>query len=230
MNPFVEVTVVNPNLTPTGSEEPPAHPLAIELGLALAGRDPAPRVLLLGIGSGRNVAPLVAAGASVDIVEADAERARVAAIRFAAGPRVRVTRGTYAGPYAFSGGFAGALSTHALLHGDIASIERAVAAIANRLAPGGALYATFGSTNDPRYAAGSPIEPFVTAPRDGSEVGVPHAYFDERRLRAVLEGFTIDTIVETSAAETAGRWAHDANESRTMLHWFVRARKAPAGR
>jgi len=185
-------------------------------------------VLLLGVGSGRNVPPLVAAGASVDIVEADPERAREATIRFAAVPRVRVTRGSYAGPFAFSGGFAGALSTHALLHGGIAGIARAVAAIANRLAPGGALYTTFGSTNDPRYAAGSPIEPFVTAPRDGNEVGVPHAYFDERRLRALLEGFTIDTIVETSAAETAGRWAHDANEARTMLHWFVRARKASA--
>ncbi len=219
---------MNSNLTPTDSDEPPAHPLALELARVLARSDASPRVLMLGVGSGRNVAPLVAAGASVDIVEGDPERARAAAIRFAAGPRVRVTRGSYAGPYAFAGDFAGALSTHALLHGRIASIEQAVGAIASRLLPGGALYATFGSTSDPRYAAGAPIEPFVTAPRAGSERDVPHAYFDEVRLRALLRPFAIETIVEASASETTGRWAHDANESRTMMHWFVRANKVQA--
>jgi SAM-dependent methyltransferase len=180
---------------------------------------------LLGIGSGRNVAPLVEAGFSVDVLEAEPMRARDAAIRFSATPRVRVSRAPYGGPYAFAGGFAAALSTHALLHGSVAEIERAVHAIANRLVPGGRLYATFGSTRDPRYAAGTPLGPFASAPRDGSERDVPHAYFDEARLRALLEAFTIDALDEGSAADTAGRWAHDAREAERLVHWFVRARK-----
>ena len=220
--------VVKSSDTPTGSQEPPAHPLARELARVLADVESTPRVLLLGVGSGRNVPPLVRAGASVDIVEADPERARDAAIRFAAGPRVRVVRGSYAGPYAFAGGFSAALTTHALLHGSLASIERAVAAIANRLHPDGVFYATFGSTRDPRFAAGTPIEAFVSAPRDGGERDVPHAYYDEPRVRELLRSFTIDGIEEASASETAGRWAHDAREAETMIHWFVRARKTVA--
>ncbi len=212
-------------LTPTGSQEPPAHPLAIELGRVLARHGVAPRALLLGIGSGRNVAPLVGAGAFVEVQEADAQRARAASLDFEAEHSVRVTHGSYAGPYAYADGFAGALSTHALLHGTVASIERAVAAIAHALVPGGTLYATFGSTRDPRFAAGAPIEPFVTAPHEGRERGVPHAYFDEARLRELLQAFAIDAIEEAPATETAGRWAHDATEAETMIHWFVRARR-----
>ncbi len=216
---------VSGSVTPSESQEPPPHPLAAELATVLGVRKEPQRVLILGIGSGRNVAPLAAAGVSIDILESDIPRARDAAIRFAGTPRTRVTRGTYAGPYAFGGGFSAALSTHALLHGRIGEIERALAAIANRLAPGGLLYATFGSERDPRYASGAPLEPFVSAPRSGSELGVPHAYFDEPHLRAMLAAFTIDDLEERSAAETAGRWAHDASEAETMIHWFVRASK-----
>ncbi len=215
---------MNDGITPAQSQAPPAHPLAVALADELAGAR-APRVLLLGIGSGRNVPPFAAIGATLAVVEDDPARAREAATAFAALPAFRIARCTYAGPYPFAGGFAAALSTHALLHGRIATIERAVASIAGRVVAGGALYATFGSTRDPRFAAGAPVEAFASAPREGSERGIIHAYFDEPRLRALLNAFSIEAMDEAPAGETAGAWAHDAREAQALRHWFVRARK-----
>ncbi len=216
---------MNTSDTSDHARVPPAHPLALRLVSDLCADAGASRVLLLGIGSGRNLAPLAAAGFGIDVLEEDPQRARDAAIRFAATPRTRVSRGSYAGPYAFAGGYAAAISTHALLHGSVAGVERAVAAIANRLAPRGGLYATFGSTRDPRYEAGVPLAAFVSAPRDGDERGVAHVYYDGARLRSLLEAFEIESLEELPAAETAGRWAHDVASAKTMVHWFVRARK-----
>jgi SAM-dependent methyltransferase len=181
-------------------------------------------MLLVGVGNGRNVPPFAEAGIRVDAIEADPERARAASLRFAASPGIRVARGTYAGPFPVSGGCAGALSTNALLHGAPADIARTLAAIRTCLRPGGLCYATFGSTRDPRFGRGRRVDDATFAPESGSEAGVPHAYFDERRLREVLDEFTVDEAYEASAAGTAGAWAHAPEEAAGIVHWFVKAR------
>lgn len=211
--------------TPRAESAPLPHPLARSLARALA-NDPQARLLLVGVGNGRNVAPFADTGIRVDAVEADTERARAASLRFAGTPGIRVARVPYAGPFPFSGGFAAALSTNALLHGAPADIARILAAIRSRLRPGGLCYATFGSTRDPRFGRGRRIDAATFAPESGAEVGVPHAYFDERRLRDVLGGFTIDEAREASAAATAGAWAHAPEEAAGIVHWFVKARLA----
>jgi hypothetical protein len=198
------------------------HPLARDLAGCL---EADARVLLLGVGSGRNVPPLLAAGARVDVVEEDPERARAAVDRFAGDGRVRVVRARYAGPIPFAGGFAAALTTHALQHGSLGGVTGAVAAVRSRLAPGAPFFLTLGSKRDPRFASGRRIAPNVAAPLDGSEAGVAHVYLDEPEVRAVLAGFEIESANEASAAETAGRWAHPGAEADGLVHWFVRARR-----
>ncbi len=198
------------------------HPLAAELAARLT---PGARVLLLGAGSGRNVPALLAAGARVDVVEDDAARARAAAERFAGEGRVRIARVRYAGPIPFAGGFAAALSTHALQHGSLGELTSAVAAVRSRLEPGAPFFLTLGSKRDPRFAAGRRIDANTAAPLDGSEAGVAHVYLDEPEVRAVLHGFAIESALEGSAAQTAGHWAHSAAEAAELVHWFVRARR-----
>lgn len=205
--------------------QPQPHPFAIELAERLAA-EPGARVLVLGVGNGRNVPPLVAAGLRVAAVEEDPERARGAAARFAAEPAVRIVRARYAGPYPFAGGCAGALSTSALLHGTLASAGAAVAAVRARLRPGAPFFATFGSRRDPRFGAGTRIDDATYAPTDGGEAGVPHLYCDEPALRALLAGFGSLDLREGSAAETAGAWAHAPGEAAGLRHWFVRAFRA----
>ncbi len=180
---------------------------------------------MLGYGSGRNLPPLIARGIEVDIIESNAERAREATLRFVAESNVRIKHGSYAGPYPFSGTFDAALSTHALLHGTAREVELAVRTLAHHLVEHGVLFATFGSTRDPRFASGDRIDAYSRAPRDGSERGVVHAYFDERRLRTMLASFAIERCEEASASESAGRWAHDAAEAASLVHWFVRAKR-----
>jgi SAM-dependent methyltransferase len=203
----------------------PAHPLADELARELSSRPRPARILIVGIGSGRNVPPLIAAGAIVDAVEEDAERAGAAARRFAETPRVRVVRAAYSGPYPFSFGYDAALSTHAFLHGTRAGVAASLAAVRNRLRPGGSLFLTLGSAADPRCGTGRGIEPGVWAELDGPEAGIPHLYLTEPEARTILAGFAIRSLSEAAAAETAGRWAHTEAEAARLVHWFVSTSK-----
>jgi len=209
--------------TPAAEAAPPAHPLAVELGAMLAG-ETGPRLLMLGIGNGRNVAPFVRSGVRVDAVEEDSARARDASLRFEGNARIRIARADYAGPYPYAGTYSGALSTSALLHGTPASLRAALAAVHLRLKRGAPLFATFGSTRDPRFGTGRRIDESTFAPDRGDEAGVPHAFFDEARLRALLVDFGDLDVGESSAAQTVGRWAHPSDSTEGIVHWFVRAR------
>ncbi len=202
---------------------PSPHPLARALASAVV-RGSTARVLVLGTGNGRNVTPFTQIGLNVDILEQDETRAREAAARYAAGGLVRVHASDYAGPYPIDGGFAGALSTSALLHGTANAVARSVAAVRSALRQGAPFFCTLGSTRDPRFGRDRRIDDQTFAPEIGSEAGVAHAYFDESQLRAVFSGFEIDELREGSAAETVGAWAHTSDEAATIVHWFVRAR------
>ncbi len=203
---------------------PPPHPLARALANAVV-RDSTARILVLGSGNGRNVTPFTQNGFPVDVLEQDETRAREAAARYANGSLVRVHAGAYAGPYTFEGGVAGALSTSALLHGTADAVRQSVAALRLMLRHDGPFFFTLGSTRDPRFGHGRRIDDQTFAPESGSEAGVAHAYFDESQIRAMLPGFQIDELTESSAAETVGAWAHTSDEAATIVHWFVRARR-----
>lgn len=209
--------------TPAAPQEPVAHPLARYLAESLAKRERPTRILLLGIGSGRSVPVLLNAGAHVEALEEHAQRAREARHRFAGDPRLRVTDGPYGGPYPIDGTFDAALSTHALLHGSPAAVAASIAALRERLAVGALLFTTLGSKSDRRFGAGTRIATDSFAPSDGAEAGVPHAYFDEDGVRALLRGFSLSALAENDASRSAGRWAHSEDEAAGTVHWFVRA-------
>ena len=211
----------------SGSDTPetfsvPTHPLASALAGAVL---PNARVLLLGIGSGRNVPALLAAAARIEAIEENPERARAAVARFASEPRVRISRAAYSAPYPFDGTIDGALSTNALLHGTPHRVAAAISAARERLAPNAPFYFTLGSKGDPRFGVGERPARDTFVLRSGSEAGVPHCYFDEAGVRALMDGFAIEELVERSAAQTAGSWAHTPEESASIVHWFVRSRR-----
>jgi SAM-dependent methyltransferase len=205
-----------------------AHPLSLALGEALV-RVVTPRVLLLGVGNGRNLGPLLAAGARVDALDDDPSRAASISQRYASEAGLRVASGAYDAPLPFAERFDGALSTHALLHGDRNRVRAALTNVFAVLNDGAPLYLVLGSRSDPRYGQGRRIENGVFAPGDGPEAGVSHIFFDEAGVRDVLAGFEVIALEETSAAQSAGRWAHAAHEAAEIVHWFVRAAK-PAAR
>jgi hypothetical protein len=193
-----------PPTSPEHASVRPPHPLAVEL-IAVLGAGGA-RVIDFASGSGRNARALGAAG--FEVVEIGDSIATAATIERA------------------NGSFAAVLSTHGLLHGTVAAIDASLEAIAAKLDPGGRLFATFGSTHDARFRLGVEIERFVYAPLDGDERGVPHAFFDESRLMALLEGrFVVESVEERTADDIAGDWAHREKPLRSSAHWFVRARK-----
>ena len=172
------------------------HPLTREL---IATTHPGQRILLVGVGSGRHLAALHAAGLTVEAVEAGAPL-----------------------PARFD--FDGALSTHALLHGRPETIAATLAAVAARLRDGATFAFTLGSTRDPRFGQGVRLDDSTWAPEAGDEAGVAHAYFDERGVRALLDGWEIVALTEGDASATAGAWAHPSGTA-SLVHWFVRARR-----
>ena len=206
---------------PDTLREPP-HPLVVALAEGLPAGS---RVLVVGVGSGRHIPPLLEASFHVDVVEEDAGRATTAAERFAGEPRVRVARAGYAGSMPFALDYDGAVSTHALLHGSPPTIAVSVAAIGHRMRPGALFHLTLGSIRDPRCGGGVMIDDATWAAESGPESGVPHAFFDENAARALLSEWDILSLDERSAAETAGRWAHARAETATMIHWFARLKR-----
>lgn len=174
----------------------PPHPLALELIERLRQRPGAP-VLEIGTGSGRNRAALERAGHPVVDIAAAA-----------------------AAPHA------AAISTHALLHGMPAGIAGLLARIFDRLEPNAPLYATFGSVRDARYGEGERLDEHTFAPLDGDERGVAHTFFDEARLRAMLEcDWIVETLEERAVDEIAGAWAHQTTPLKRSVHWFARLKR-----
>ena len=151
-------------------------------------------VIECGIGSGRNRRALHAAGLAVDDFEAIVPGKR----------------------------YDGALSTHHLLHGTRESIATELNTIAGALRNHGVLYATFGSKRDSRFGHGQKRGSQTYAPTLGDEIGVPHTFWDEARLRTLLgEHFRIESLNETVVDDIAGRWAHQEQPLQNAVHWFA---------
>jgi hypothetical protein len=167
---------------------------------------PPRRVLDFASGSGRNTAALRRAGFEVVAIDDPA----------AATPE----------PFAgVAGQFAAALSTHGLLHGNVATIARNVAQIAALLEIAGPVYATFGSVRDARFGQGERLDEFTFAPTQGDERGVAHAYFNRERLTELLERhFVIESLEEHAVDEVVGRWAHEERPLSRAVHWFAVAK------
>jgi hypothetical protein len=117
---------------------------------------------------------------------------------------------------------AGALSTHALLHGTPSSIRASLAQVAAHLEPNAPFFVTFGSVRDARYGEGTRIEDRVYAPVEGDECGVAHAFFDEPALRQLLAPeWRITSLREQRVDDVAGRWAHEQRPLSGAWHWFA---------
>jgi hypothetical protein len=184
-----------------------------------------PSVLLLGLGNGRNLPPLLSGAGRVDAIDDDATRTSSILKRFGSEPGLRAVAQAYDAPLPFRGPYDGALSTHVLLHGSPALVRTTLGNVAAVLRDGAPLHVVLGSRSDPRFGRGRLLADGVFAAEEGSEAGVSHVYFDEPGVRDVLVAFEIVSLEESSAAQTAGRWAHSAAESEGIVHWFVRARK-----
>jgi SAM-dependent methyltransferase len=180
------------------------HPLAERLIERLQA-GPETRILDFGTGSGRNGEALRRAGFDVTAIDDAAVDEPL--------PESAV-------------GCRAAISTHGLLHGTPAAIAARVDAIADVLADGGVLFATFGSVRDARFGHGERIDDATFAPIEGDERGVPHAFFDRERIGALLETrFEVESLEETGVDRIAGAWAHRDRPLQAAVHWFAIARK-----
>ncbi|MFY9719021.1 MAG: hypothetical protein WAK16_05190 [Candidatus Cybelea sp.] len=179
------------------------HPLTVRLIERLA---PPALVLDFASGSGRNTAALNQAGFTVVALD----------------DRTAATPVPFAG---ITGRFAAALSTHGLLHGNVAAVAQRVTDIAALLEKNGLLYATFGSVRDARFGVGERLDEFTFAPSEGDERGVPHAFFDRERLAELLEqDYAIESLEEHAVDEVVGSWAHRQAPLAGAAHWFAIAK------
>lgn len=180
-----------------------AHPLAKRLyERVAAGAGP---IVVIGDGHGRNSRALKEAGLSVVAIPDETPYTQIAYP-----PRH----------------FAGALSTHAYLHGTASKIRLGVAELARVLQTSAPAFLTFGSIQDVRYGFGEALDVQTFAPGDGPEQGVPHAYFDRDGILELLRPLVIVSMDELNVDAIVGKWAHLEDEPPGKVHWFVEARKA----
>ena len=180
-----------------------AHPLARRLFERLEkGAGP---IVVVGDGSGRNSRALQTAGLRV-VALADEH------------PYTQID--------ARSRSFAGALSTHAYLHGTSAKIRLGLAELARVLASGAPVFITLGSIEDVRYGFGEQLDAHTFAPGEGPEIGVPHAYFDRDGVLEAMRPFELISMDQVPVDEIVGKWAHLDEEPPGKVHWFVEARRS----
>ncbi|TAM59639.1 class I SAM-dependent methyltransferase [bacterium] len=218
-----EGTVKPAQMTPAPHEPP--HPLAERLVASVGAT--AGALLDLGTGGGRNLRLLAAAHIAVG-VDDDLERARrVESALRAEGLDVRVHGAPYTQLPLARARFAGALSTHALLHGTRSKIRLALSEIARVLRTGAPFFLTLASVEDERFGEGIMVEADVFAPASGDEEGVPHLYLDAAGVPELLAPhFVIESQRQTDVDELVGRWAHNPGaKPRGRRHWFVQARR-----
>lgn len=179
-----------------------AHPLAQRLYERLRGS--AGPIIVVGDGRGRNSRALRNAGLIVVAIPDEA-------------PYTQLTSGPRS--------FAGALSTHAYLHGTAAKIRSGIAELARVLQKGAPAFLTFGSIQDVRYGYGEQLDAQTFAPGEGPEKGVPHAYFDRDGIIEMLAPFDLVWAEETIVDDIVGKWAHLDADPPGKVHWFVEAVK-----
>jgi hypothetical protein len=179
-----------------------AHPLAQRLYESVTkGSGP---IVVVGDGRGRNSRALGEAGLSVVAIPDEASYTQ---LEFPARH------------------FAGALSTHAYLHGTAAKIRLGIAELARVLQAGAPAFLTFGSIQDVRYGFGDALDANTFAPGEGPEKGVPHAYFDRDGILEVLRPLSIASLEEVNVDAIVGKWAHLEDEPPGKVHWFAVVRK-----
>ena len=127
-----------------------------------------------------------------------------------------------------SNSFAGALSTHAYLHGTTAKIHTGFAELARVLRPGAPAFVTLGSIQDVRYGFGEQFDAHTFAPGSGPEIGIPHGYFDRDAAIATIQPLQAVSLEEVAVDAIVGKWAHADDEPPGKVHWFLELRKPPA--
>jgi hypothetical protein len=146
--------------------------------------------------------------------------------RYFQGLGLSVTSTSDADPYtqidAPRAAFDAAISTHAYLHGAVAKLRLGLGELRRVLAPGSPVALVFGSIQDARFGFGVPIDDRTFAPGDGSEAGIPHAYFERAGLEELLRGsYRIERLEEVDVDAIVGRWAHGDDEIAGFRHWFL---------
>ena len=158
------------------------------------------RVLDIGCGTGRNLAPLMAQSMRVTGVDIDEQALAEARQRDGcAGAEIRamsMTRLEFP-----SAVFDAAIAVSVLNHGLAAEVDAAFDEVQRVLVAGGWFLVTMISTAHPTYGKGEELEPGVFAPWDGPDAGVPHRFF-------TVEGFGEYLVArgfQVAALKPAGR-------------------------
>jgi SAM-dependent methyltransferase len=125
--------------------------------------------------------------------------------------------------------FHGVVSWDALHHNLLREIETALDAAQRHLVAGGWLLATLKSVHADCFGHGEEIEPGTFVQQTGAEAGVPHHYFDEDGIRAVLRKWELSFLVERRCA--CKERSTDLLDVNLFEHttWEVLARKPIGG-
>lgn len=176
------------------------------------------RILDLGCGIGRHSIFFAEEGFQVDAMDLSAEGiARVEAVAKERNLPITTTVGDMVSlPFA-ADSFDALIAFHSIYHTDRNGIERVMAEIHRVLKPGGEVFMTLNSKNNPSFTnpTNKIIDAHTIVKTEGVEAGIPHYYVDEAEVRRLVAGFELIRLHEVQELT-------DAHHS---FHYYVHGMK-----
>jgi SAM-dependent methyltransferase len=180
------------------------------------------RVLDLGCGAGRHTVYLAQEGFEVYTLDISPDAVELTAQRLMGeGLQANLQQADMSAlPYP-DGFFDGIVSVSVLHHNTIANIRTAMGEIKRVLRPGGLFFATECAKGDYQEGRGEQIEDGTyLAPEDADQPGIPHHFFSEDEVRALLHGFRVVEL-ERDAQE----FVDGSGRQALSVHWDILAEK-----
>ena len=180
------------------------------------------RVLDLGCGSGRHTVYLAKQGLTVCALDISVEAlARTAEWLAGEGLSASLQQaGMTALPYR-DGVFDCVVSVSVLHHATMADIRTALGETRRTLRPGGLLFARECATGDYQEGRGVEIEESTfVAPDDADQPRVPHHFFSEEEVKALLKGFRLIELDRVEKESTVG-----SGRQVLRVYWHILAER-----
>jgi SAM-dependent methyltransferase len=111
-----------------------------------------------------------------------------------------------------------AVCFHVIYHTDYAGVCKAVGEIRRVLKPGGEVFVTFNSKENPAFLRGTRVDDHTLYKNEGIEENIPHTYLDMPDIEALMDGFIFIKVQKIQDV-------YFMEKPSGGVHYFVHARK-----
>jgi tellurite methyltransferase len=183
------------------------------------------RILDIGCGAGRHLLYLAGRGFTVTGTDSSSKAMSICRERLeATGLEADLIEIDMMAMEFEQGAFEGAISAHVIHHTDAATLQIIIDKVTRYLVPGGYFAWITPTPRHHDWGRGTEIEPGTWVDPD-LEDGTPHHYCTEEEVRALLQGYEIESLEQREMRGTSPAKPGETQAEEVRCHWYVLARK-----